>query len=100
MFAWGAEYGSPYCYALPCVVRERFEEPELSGKIGLVEYVGVHKPMTPAIYRALFEAMAGAGWGVLSTRIKDGEQRAIELRQAYWDRKEYNALTGDSREVK
>ena len=56
--------------------------------------------MTPAIYRALFEAMAGAGWGVLSTRIKDGEQRTIELRQAYWDQKEYNALTGDNREVR
>jgi hypothetical protein len=94
VFEDGAVYGDPYVYALPFVVRERFDEPEESGRLGFVEYVGVIAPMTPSISRAIYNATVAAGWGILSTRIKDGKQRTVEVTRIYWDHKEYEALRG------
>ena len=83
VFEDGSNYGDPYVYALPFVVRERFEEPELSGRLGFVEYVGVILPLTPS-------------WGILSTRIKDGVERTVEVTRIYWDHKEYEVEHGIS----
>jgi len=55
-------YGDPYCYALPYVVRERFDEPR-DGKKGLVEFIGVNQVMKPCQYRAMRAAMRAAGSG-------------------------------------
>ncbi len=77
VFGGGEKYGDPYCYALPFVVRERFVA-EGQGK-GLIEFVGVTKVMAPCQYRAMRRAMRAAGWGILSTRIKDGQSRTIEI---------------------
>ena len=102
MFRGDHEFGDSFCYALPFKVVERFEEPELSGKVGLLEFIGVlagdvQDAMTPCQYRALWEAASGAGFGVLSTRIKNGVPRTIELRQVYWAHREYEIRTGEPR---
>ena len=94
MFGGDREWGEPYCYCLPFVVRERFDEPEMSGKIGLVEFIGILIPPMPCQYRLMFDAMAHAGFGVLSTRIKNGVSKTTELKRIYWDNLEYLARTG------
>ena len=73
------QYGDPYCYRLPFVVREVFPTPDSLGRKGLVEYVGVYPVMRICQYRALRTAMREAGWGILSTRVKDGRARTIEI---------------------
>ena len=94
VFEAGKEYGEEYVYALPFVVRERFDEPEMSGRIGLMEYIGVIQPITPSVGRALLNAATEEGWGVLSTRIKDGEKRTIDVTRIYWDHREYEQTHG------
>jgi hypothetical protein len=85
VFRGGAvDHVDPYCYALPFVVRERFAATNELGQLGLVEYVGVfHEADVPAMKkcqgRALVTAMHDAGFGVLSTRIKDGIARTVEI---------------------
>jgi hypothetical protein len=91
VFEDGANYGDDYVYALPFVVRERFDEPEISGRIGLLEYVGVVKPMTPTIARTLYDAATSAKWGILSTRFKDGRKQVVEVTRIYWDHRDYEA---------
>lgn len=79
-------YVDPYCYALPFVVRKRFWFPRLKAwwtgqprRYGLVEFTLVIKVMTPCQYRALREALRAEGWGVLSTRVKNGIARTTEV---------------------
>ena len=80
VFPGGAvDHIDPYCYVLPFVVRERFSEPDVDGRLGLVEFVGVHPVMLSCQYRALRKAMRQANWGILSTRIKGGVSRTIEI---------------------
>lgn len=84
VFPGGAvDHVDPFCYALPFVVRERFSVPDADGRLGLVEYVGVGgkdtKVMQSCQYRALRKVMRDARWGILSTRIKDGKSRTIEI---------------------
>lgn len=78
VFGGGQEYGDPYCYALPFVVRERYGS-AVNGKTGLIEFEGVTVVMKPCQYRCMRRAVRDAGWGVLSTRIKDGKARTIEI---------------------
>lgn len=75
VFGGGQQYGDPYCYALPFVVRER----EDGERLGLIEFIGVTKVMQPCQYRAMRKAMRDAGWGILSTRVKAGQSRTIEI---------------------
>ena len=88
MFSEGAVYGDAYCYDLPFVVRERFETEDEEGRHGLIEFIGVHPVMIRCQYRALRAAAREAGWGILSTRIKDGRKRTIEIckRKPYTER--------------
>jgi hypothetical protein len=81
----GQEYGEPYEYALPFVVRERYDEPLDNGKRGLVEFVGAIGVMTPSQYRAMWKAITGEGWGVLSTRFKAGKKITVELGKSHWN---------------
>ena len=69
-------FGQPYCYALPFVVREKFDSGE---RIGMIEFVGVTTVMQPCQYRAMRKAVRDTGWGILSTRVKDGKSRTIEI---------------------
>jgi hypothetical protein len=71
VFGGGEEYGDPYCYALPFVVRDKERK--------LIEFIGVLKVMQSCQYRCLRKAMREAGWGILSTRVKDGQSRTIEI---------------------
>ncbi len=80
------KYGDPYCYALPFVVREKYAAPLANGKRGLVEFVGVVKVMSSCQYRAMKQAMFEAGWGIVSTRIKDGKVQTVELHKKMWER--------------
>lgn len=84
-FSGEDKLGDPYCYCLPFVVRKRFWFPRLrawwTGKPmqrGWVEYVGVHPVMRPCQYRTL-RAIREEGYGILSTRVKDGQKRTIEI---------------------
>ena len=81
VFTEGAvDHIDPYCYCLPFVVRERFARPDAGERLGLVEFVGVvHPVMLSCQYRALRKAMRGAHWGILSTRIKNGVARTVEI---------------------
>ncbi len=79
VFGGGQTFGDPYCYCLPFVVRERFDDPQLDGTNGFVEFIGVIKVMHPCQYRAMRKAMRDAGWRILSTRSKGGEMRTVEI---------------------
>jgi hypothetical protein len=81
VFAGGDRFNEdPYCYALPFVVRERFGNED--ERHGLIEFEGVHDVMRPCQFRAIRTAMRAAGWGVLSTRIKNGVSRTVEICKA------------------
>jgi hypothetical protein len=58
------------------VVREKFDSGD---RIGLIEFVGVTTVMQPCQYRCMRRAMREAGWGILSTRVKNGQTRTIEI---------------------
>lgn len=78
VFGGGQEYGDVYCYALPFVVRDRYPMP-IDEQWGRIEFVGVTVVMRPCQYRCMRAAMRNAGWGILSTRVKNGVSRTIEI---------------------
>ena len=79
VFEGSNKFGDSYCYALPFVVRERFDKPDENGKIGFIEFVGVQVVMKPCQYRAMRTAMRIAGWRILSTSKHSGKTRTIEI---------------------
>jgi len=83
VFSEHSQYGSRFCYAIPFVVRERFEHVDERGRRGLIEFIGVMKAPTICQYRAWRRACHEQGWGLLSTRIKDGRKRTIEICKQY-----------------
>lgn len=78
VFGGQEEFGDPYCYALPYVVRQRYVDGRPRA-LGLIEFIGVTQVMKPCQYRAMRQAVRKAGWGILSTRIKNGQARTIEI---------------------
>lgn len=84
VFMGSQKLGDPYCYALPFVVRTKFARPDAAGRIGLIEFVGVTTVMKPCQYRVMRAAIREAGYGILSTRIRDGEKRTIEICKRGW----------------
>ena len=89
-------YVDNYEYALPFFVRKRYDEPTVAGKLGDVELTCANKSPTPAQGRAICDAFNSAGWGILSTRVKDGKPHTIEVTRIYWDHREYEARCGDT----
>jgi hypothetical protein len=85
VFNGDQDFGDPYCYALAFVVREKFDKPLPNGKKGLIEFVGVIKVMSMCQYRALGDAMYKEGWGVLSTRKKNGKDIVVEVYKSKWE---------------
>jgi len=79
-------YEDPFCYTITFFVRERYTEPLSSGKLGLIEFIGVDKVMNRTQYRMLGNIMYNAGWGVLSTRVKNGKIVTIEVLKRRWDK--------------
>ena len=82
-FNESSQYGDAYCYALPFVVRERFTEPDKYGHQGLIEFVGVQQWPRLCQMRALLVETRRLKWGVLSTRIRDGHKRTIEVHERH-----------------
>ena len=73
------DYGDAYCYALPFVVRELFAEWDKDSRQGLIEFIGVTTVMRPCQYRAMREVVRQQHYGILSTRIKGGVAKTIEV---------------------
>ena len=86
ILAGNQQYGDPYCHALTFVVRKRFDKIEPSGKRGLMELIGVSKPVKPCQYRAVVKLLYDEGWGVLITRSKNGKFETIELYKGIWEK--------------
>ena len=84
VFGGGETYGDPYCFIVPFRVLEQYEDPLPSGKLGIVELVGLVGKIHPCQWRALHGALIQQGWGVVITRIKNGEKRRIELHKKRW----------------
>lgn len=69
-----------YMYAIPFVVHERFEVPDEDGFIGKVEYIGVCvRAPTLSECKVIRDATHKAKYRVLSSRVKDGQKRTIEI---------------------
>ncbi len=79
-------YEDPFCYTLTFIVKERYDTPLPSGKKGLVEFIGLDKVMNRDQYRMLGEVMYSEGWGVLSTRVKNGKIITTEVLKRRWER--------------
>lgn len=78
VFGGDQKFGDSYCYALPFVIREKYDTPQ-DGILGLIEFVGVLKVMKPCQYRAMRKAIRDINFGILSTRVKNGEKRTIRI---------------------
>jgi hypothetical protein len=93
VFAAGMKYyEDPFCYTLTFVVKERYDVPLPSGKKGLIEFVGLDKIMNKRQYKALGDAMFAEGWGVLSTRVKNGKIITVELLKRRWEKRDDTAV--------
>ena len=68
-----------YRYALPFVVRKRYQKPDKDDMIGEVEFMGMVKAPTLSEYRAMRDAMHHSMYRCLSTRVKHGQKRTIEV---------------------
>ena len=85
VFTAGAKYyEDPFCYTLTFIVKEKYDFPLPSGKKGLIEFVGLDKVMNKKQYKAIGQAMFVEGWGVLSTRIKNGKVHTVEVFKKRW----------------
>ena len=82
-------YEDPFCYTLTFIVKERYEEP-VGRKLGLIEFIGLDKVMNKQQYKAIGQTMYGEGWGVLSTRVKNGKIRTVEVLKKRWKEKSNN----------
>ena len=78
-------YEDPYCYTITFFVKEKYVEP-IGGKLGLIEFVGLDKLMSRDQYRMLGDVMFEEGWGVLSTRVKNGKIITVELNRRRWNK--------------
>lgn len=78
-------YEDPYCYSLTFFVKERYELPQ-GRKLGLIEFVGLDKVMNRAQYRMLGDIMYEEGWGVVSTRVKNGKIITVEVLKRRWNK--------------
>ena len=84
IYGGNQKYGDSYCHALTFVIRERFDKPELSGKIGLLEFVGVSKIVNLCQYKAIVNLLYKEGWGVLITKSKNGKFKTVEVYKGIW----------------
>lgn len=78
-------YEDPYCYTITFFVKERYVEP-VGKKLGLIEFVGLDKVMNRDQYRLLGDVMYHEGWGVLSTRVKNGKIVTTEVLKRRWNK--------------
>lgn len=84
VFGGSQEYGDDYCYALPFVVRQKFDPLDGFGRLGMLEFVGVTKIMSHCQVRALWKAAKLAKYGVLSSRMVNGKLITRECGANTW----------------
>jgi hypothetical protein len=68
-----------YLYAMPFVVRERYQVPDEDGFIGEVEAVGGVKPPTLSQARSMLDAMHKSMYRVMVIRVKHGKKHTIKV---------------------
>ena len=85
-------YEDPFCYTLTFFVKEKYDTPLPSGKRGLIEFVGLDKVMNKRQYGAIGQAMLVEGWGVLSTRVKNGKIHTVEVLKKKWGKSDDSSL--------
>lgn len=87
MFPAHSEFGEPYCYAIPFRVQARKWWWWLRRRPrGYLELEGMTRAIGLCQARAIRQAVAAAGWGVVSTRRSGCRRGTREVARRHWRR--------------
>jgi hypothetical protein len=83
IFEKNSKFGDPYENSIAFKVVERYNTPK-DGKIGMLEFVGVVKPLNKYQFYAICEMMKKEKFGVLGSTYQNGERIVKEFCKNKW----------------